>query len=95
MKLSCAHVYNLLLDFLETALPADMHNSMRAHLAECPACTRMVRTYEQTRQLCHDVLCTDLPQGAADKLLTTLRDKIRPEAQVTPEAPNKDTNEPF
>lgn len=78
MKLSCANAYSLLLDFLETALPADMHNSMRAHMVDCKACARMVKTYEQTRKLCHDTLCKELPKGAGDKLLSALRDKLRP-----------------
>lgn len=78
MSLTCARAFSLLMDFLDASLPAEMQQRMQAHMRDCTACARMRRTFEQTKTLCHDVLHKDLPEGAGERLLTALRNKLNP-----------------
>lgn len=84
LKQSCHHVFGQLMDFVEAALPEEVTAQIRDHIAECKACTRIIETLQQTQDLCHRTFRGELPEGAGDKLLLALRQKLGCDAGQTP-----------
>jgi hypothetical protein len=46
--LVCREVVELISDYLEQALPADVHASVEQHLAGCDGCTTVLEEFRQT-----------------------------------------------
>jgi anti-sigma factor RsiW len=47
-EMTCRELVELVTDYLEGALPADVHARFDEHLADCPHCTEYVRQIEVT-----------------------------------------------
>jgi len=57
----CSDLTQLLLDLVEGHLPPETRAALQQHLASCPECVAVVRTYESTRSLLRSLTDADLP----------------------------------
>lgn len=64
----CADLVSLLADFVEHQLPAEIHQELERHLAECPRCVAQLKTYESTLSLLRSIRDEDLPKELRCKL---------------------------
>jgi Putative zinc-finger len=64
----CADLVGLLADFVEHQLPAEIHQELERHLAECPRCVAQLKTYESTLSLLRSIRDEDLPKELRCKL---------------------------
>ena len=64
----CSDLTQLLLDFVEGHLPSDTHAALQQHLAGCPECVAVVRTYQSTRSLLRSLTDADLPPELRTRL---------------------------
>jgi anti-sigma factor RsiW len=64
----CQDLVGLLADYVEHQLPADVHQDLERHLAECPRCVAQLKTYESTLSLIRSIRDDDLPQELRCKL---------------------------
>jgi anti-sigma factor (TIGR02949 family) len=64
----CQEVVSLLLDFVEGHLPPDTHAALQQHLAGCPECVAVVRTYQSTQSLLRSLTEADLPPELRTRL---------------------------
>ena len=60
-KRRCTHLVGLLADYVEHQLPADVHEELERHLAQCPRCVTQVKTYASTMSLLSSIKDDDLP----------------------------------
>ena len=74
--LTCTKVVELLSDFIDNTLTAEMHKAMTQHLENCRGCRVLRETYESTQHLCREVLQTSCPAELGDRLLAFLRREI-------------------
>jgi anti-sigma factor RsiW len=72
-RIVCASGVELLLDFLEDALPADLRADLEAHVASCPRCTAFVASYRATPRIFRAATLARLPEDLEESLLTFLR----------------------
>ena len=64
----CADLVSLLADYVEHQLPAEIHQELERHLAECPRCVAQLKTYESTLSLLRSIRDEDLPKELRCKL---------------------------
>ena len=57
----CRSVVELLADYVERQLPAEVHGELEQHLAKCPRCVAQLKTYESTVSLLRTIREEDLP----------------------------------
>jgi anti-sigma factor RsiW len=58
---NCAHLVELLADFVERQLPPDVHQELEQHLARCPRCVTQLKTYQSTVSMLRSIKDQDLP----------------------------------
>lgn len=49
--MTCHELIDVLADYLEQTLPADVASALERHLADCGPCRAYLATYEKTRSL--------------------------------------------
>ena len=64
----CHDLVGLLADYVEHQLPAEVHQELQHHLAECPRCVAQLKTYESTLSLLRSIRDEDLPRELRCKL---------------------------
>ncbi|HJO38628.1 MAG: zf-HC2 domain-containing protein [Vicinamibacterales bacterium] len=64
----CARVVDLLADYLEERLPANVRAELDRHLDRCPACLKQVQTYRSTVSLLRSLGDDDLPSELRSSL---------------------------
>jgi anti-sigma factor RsiW len=64
----CHDLVGLLADYVEHQLPAEVHQDLQHHLAECPRCVAQLKTYESTLSLLRSIRDEDLPRELRCKL---------------------------
>ena len=69
----CASGIDLLADYLEGVLPADLRSDLEAHVAGCPRCTAFVASYRETPRILREASAVAMPAGLEDSLLRFLR----------------------
>ena len=57
----CRSVVDLLADYVERQLPAEVHDQLEQHLAKCPRCVAQLKTYASTVSLLRTIREEDLP----------------------------------
>ena len=60
-EIACMSGVELLMDFLEGVLPADVHAALEAHVAGCARCAAFVESYRATPRILRDATATPLP----------------------------------
>jgi anti-sigma factor RsiW len=76
-NLVCASGVDILMDYLEGVLPADVRADVDEHVASCERCRAFVRSYRETPRIFRDATDVALPTELADSLMTFLRTKGR------------------
>jgi anti-sigma factor RsiW len=71
--LVCASGAELLMDYLEGALPDTLRARIEAHVAGCPRCVAFVASYRETPRILRDATVAALPEELAASLLDALR----------------------
>jgi anti-sigma factor RsiW len=72
-RIVCASGVELLMDFLEDALPADLRADIEAHVASCARCTAFVASYRATPRILRAATLARLPEDLEESLLAFLR----------------------
>jgi anti-sigma factor RsiW len=60
-EMACASGVELLMDYLEGVLPADVRSALDAHVAGCPRCVAFIASYRETPRLLREATATPLP----------------------------------
>jgi anti-sigma factor (TIGR02949 family) len=74
---TCRALVDLLCDFLEGDLEPDEAKELERHMADCPPCLVMLRTYSRTIELCKSMCPDDIPAALKQKLITFLETSHR------------------
>ena len=72
---ACASGVELLMDYLEGTLPAEVSADLEAHVAGCPRCTAFVASYRETPRILREASAVTLPPDLEDSLLQFLRSR--------------------
>jgi len=73
VHVACRDGVELLMDYLEGALPEDLRADLEAHVAACPRCTAFVVAYRETPRILRDATAVTLPRELEASLLDFLR----------------------
>ena len=71
----CASGVELLMDFLEGVLPAELHAALEAHVAACPQCAAFVASYLATPRIVRQATEISLPADLEASLRAFLRER--------------------
>lgn len=69
----CATGVEVLMDYLEDALPADVRAELEAHLAGCPRCVAFLASYRDTPGILRRATLAALPADLEGSLRAFLR----------------------
>jgi len=67
---------DLLMDYLEGVLPADVRTAIEEHVAGCPRCMAFVASYRETPRILRDATAATLPADLDASLKAFLRSKM-------------------
>lgn len=70
---ACASGVDLLMEYLEGVLPADLQSTLEAHVAGCPRCAAFVASYRETPRIIRDASAWTLPADVEASLRKFLR----------------------
>ena len=73
---TCKECLDLLTDYVDGNLDAEVQRALDAHLGACSPCEDFVATYKATSSLCRKALARAMPESVAEKLRTFLRAEI-------------------
>lgn len=73
----CASGVELLMDYLEGAVPADLSAALEAHVAGCPRCTAFIASYRETPRILREATAAALPAELQESLQAFLRARRR------------------
>ena len=71
--IACASGVELLMDYLEGVLPAEVRGAIDDHVAGCPRCVAFIASYQETPRILRDATAMAMPADLQDSLLATLR----------------------
>ena len=69
----CASGVDLLMEFLEGTLPAEVNTALEAHVAGCARCAAFVASYQATPRILRDATTAPLPEDVEASLKAFLR----------------------
>jgi len=72
-EITCTSGVELLMDYLEGVLSADLHSAIEAHVAGCPRCVAFIASYRETPRILREATATTLPADLEMSLLAFLR----------------------
>ena len=72
-EITCASGVELLMDYLEGVLSADVRSAIEAHVAGCPRCVAFITSYCATPRVLRDVTAAVLPAEHERSLRAFLR----------------------
>lgn len=70
---TCLSGVELLMDYLEGVLPADVHVALEAHVAGCARCAAFVASYRETPRILREATAAALPADIEASLRAFLR----------------------
>ena len=76
--IACASGVELLMDYLEGVLPADVRAALDEHVAGCPRCVAFIASYRETPRILRDATAATLPAELGESLLAFLRARRGP-----------------
>jgi anti-sigma factor RsiW len=71
--IACASGVELLMDYLEDVLPADVRAALDDHVAGCPRCVAFIASYRATPRILRDATAMAMPADLQESLLAALR----------------------
>ena len=74
---TCASGVELLMDYLEGALPPAVSAGLEAHVAACARCTAFVASYRETPRILREATAATFPPELEESLLAFLRARRR------------------
>ena len=72
-EIACASGVELLMDYLEGVLSADLRLALDAHVAGCPRCVAFIASYRETPRILREATATALPADLQASLQAFLR----------------------
>jgi RNA polymerase sigma-70 factor (ECF subfamily) len=69
----CMSGVELLMEYMEGALPADVCAAIEAHVAGCPRCEAFIASYSETPRIVREATRMEMPADLEASLLTALR----------------------
>jgi anti-sigma factor RsiW len=73
----CASGVELLMEYLEGVLPAEMNAALEAHVAGCERCAAFVASYRDTPRILREATAASLPADVEASLKAFLRRSTR------------------
>lgn len=73
MTIVCSSGVELLMDYLEDALPSDLRADVDAHVGGCVRCVAFIESYRATSQILRRATLAALPTKLEESLLDFLR----------------------
>jgi anti-sigma factor RsiW len=73
--IACASGVDLLMDFLEGVLPAEISAALEKHVASCARCAAFVASYQATPRIVREATAAALPADVEASLRAFLRDR--------------------
>lgn len=70
---TCASGVELLMDYLEGALPDDARAAIETHVSGCPRCVAFIESYRETPRILRDATSAEMPKDLEDSLLAAVR----------------------
>jgi len=67
-RLACVDGVELLMDYLEGALPPADRDAIESHVSGCPRCIAFVESYRQTPRILREATTAALPEDLAESL---------------------------
>lgn len=67
-QMKCKECVDLLVDYLEGALPEERERALDDHFVGCPPCLDFLDQYRASSELCRKAIATDMPEEMAAKL---------------------------
>lgn len=71
--IACVSGVDLLMDFMEGVLPAEVNAALEAHVAGCARCAAFVASYQATPRILRDATAVTLPADVEESLRLFLR----------------------
>jgi anti-sigma factor RsiW len=75
--MTCRELIDVLAEYLEQSLPADVAASLEGHLDDCAPCRAYLATYERSRALGADAQRLDMPDEMKDRLRRFLLERLQ------------------
>lgn len=72
-EIACISGVELLMDYLEGVVPADLRAELDAHVAGCPRCAAFVASYLETPRILREATAATLPAELEASLRAFLR----------------------
>jgi anti-sigma factor RsiW len=72
-RVVCASGVELLMDYLEGALPAALRSDLEGHVASCPRCAAFVGSYRETPRILREATVAAFPAELVESLRAFLR----------------------
>ena len=76
-EIVCASGVDLLMDYLEGVLSADLRSALDAHIASCPRCVAFIASYRETPRILREATAAALPADLQASLQAFLRAQRR------------------
>ena len=73
---TCQDCIDLLTDYVDGALPANLKVKLEEHFGGCQPCEDFLATYRATTSVCRKVMARAMPESVATKLHAFLRNEI-------------------
>ena len=73
--IACISGVELLMDYLEGVLPADLRAALDAHVAGCQRCAAFVESYRATPRILRDATAAAIPADIEASLRAFLRER--------------------
>ena len=69
----CVSGVDLLMEYMEGALPADVATAIEAHVAACPRCEAFIASYREMPRIVRDATGIEMPADLEASLLAAVR----------------------
>jgi len=77
-EIACLSGVDLLMEYLEGALAADVRQALDAHVAGCPRCVAFIASYRETPRIVREATATGIPASVQQSLRAFLRTRREP-----------------
>jgi anti-sigma factor RsiW len=78
--MNCRELIEVLADYLEQSLPADVVEALERHLADCGPCRAYLATYRRTRTIGAEAQRLEMPDEMRSRLRRFLVEHLREKA---------------
>lgn len=73
---TCKDAIDLLLDYVDGSLPAEVRARLERHFGDCSPCEEFLQSYRATPGLCRKALEHAMPESVAHKLSDFLKKEL-------------------